>query len=194
MRAAVNHRFPDTETIVGPATRRHPRPPERPFEHIPSHHNPREKSAPVSPRRKHGQPLIWNLSYVAAWGSVFTLVMVYTLINAAAFAFAFCGRQLDNTIAGVNNDLNLMHSRIARVTSPDMARQVAASKGWQRVSTEQIDDLTIPATTNLAEQPDFTGPQENPRRTSERIAPSLPTRGSGGSIPIVLVASDPTPE
>jgi hypothetical protein len=83
-------------------------------------------------------------------GFSFALVMVYVFLYAATLATAFRGRQVDGAIYDVQSGIHRNFSRFAVITSPDVARQTAASRGLQKVTSDQIDDLTVPVPKHYA--------------------------------------------
>jgi len=111
-------------------------------------------SAPISRRRSQSPELHLTVCTVGCCGLAFSLVMIYTLLHAATLAMAFRGRQLDNHISFEQSSLHADYSRIAVITSPDKAREVALARHLQKVLPEQIDDQSVSGPQHLAVRTD----------------------------------------
>lgn len=130
-------------------------------------------TAPASSRRRKGQALQVSPGTMLECGLVFTLIMVYIFLHAAALATAFRSRQLDNEISEAQSSMHRDFSRIAVITSPDIARHIAEIRGFQKVTSDRIDDLTVFRAERVATRPVSGATATKPVRIV--LAPSPPT-------------------
>ncbi len=132
------------------------------------------RTASVSSRRRKGKALQISRGTMLECGLVFALVMVYIFLHAAALATAFRSRQLDDEISEAQSSMHRDFSRIAVITSPDIARHIAETRGFQKVTPDRIDDLTVFRAERVATRPVSGATANKPVRIVLAPSPATP--------------------